>query len=46
MPMSTLNSYQYSNNKTILCIWVWKRCRPSLWKRLQKKNEKEKMVLK
>jgi len=31
--MSTLSSYQYSNNTTILCIWEWERCRPSVWKR-------------
>jgi len=23
MQMSTLGSYQYSNNTTILCIWEW-----------------------
>jgi len=40
--MSTLDSYQYSNNTTILCIWAWDRCKPSLWKRLQKNNEKGK----
>jgi len=40
--MSTLDSYHYSNNKIVLCIWAWERCRPSLWKWLQKKNEKEK----
>jgi len=40
--MSTVDSYQYSNNTTILCICAWERCRSSLWKRLQKKNEKEK----
>jgi len=39
---SILDSYQYSNNTTILCIWAWERCRASVWKRLQKKNEKEK----
>jgi len=38
--MSTLHSYQYNNNTTVLCIWAWERCRPSVWKRLQK-NEKE-----
>jgi len=27
---------------TILCIWAWERFRPSVWKRLQKNNEKEK----
>jgi len=43
--MSTLDSYQYSSNTTILCIWAWERCRRSVWKRLQKKNEKEKKVL-
>jgi len=42
MQMSTLGSYQYSNNTKILCIWAWQRCRPCVWKRLQKKNEKEK----
>jgi len=31
MLMSTLNSYQYSKNTTILCIWAWDRCRPSVW---------------
>jgi len=40
MQMSTLDSYQYNNNTTVLCIWAWERCRPSVWKRLQK-NEKE-----
>jgi len=30
MQMSTLDSYQYGNNTTILCIWAWERCRPSL----------------
>ena len=30
--MSTADSYEYSNNTTILCIWAWERCRPSLWK--------------
>jgi len=40
--MSTLESYQYSNNTTILCTWAWERCKPSLWKWLQKKSEKEK----
>jgi len=39
---SALDSCQYSNNMTILCIWAWERFRPSVWKRLQKKNEKEK----
>jgi len=39
---SILDSYQCSNNTTILCIWAWERCRASVWKRLQKKNEKEK----
>ena len=42
MQMSTLDSYQYSNNTTMACIWAWERCRPSVWKRLQKKNETEK----
>ena len=45
MQMSTLDSYHYSYNKIVLCIWAWERCRPSLWKWLQKKNEKEKKVL-
>jgi len=45
MQMSTVDFYQYSNNTTILCIWAWERCRPSVWKRLQKKNEKEKTAL-
>jgi len=40
--MSTLDSYQYSNNTTMLCIWAWERCKLSLWKSLQKNNEKEK----
>jgi len=40
--MSTLDSYQHSNNTTILCTWVWERCRPSLWKWLRKRK---KMVL-
>jgi len=43
--MSTLDLYQYSNNTTILCIWAWERCRSSVWKRLQKKNEKKKTWL-
>jgi len=38
MQMSTLDSYQYSNNTTILYIGAWERCRPSVWKRLQKKR--------
>ena len=37
--------YEYSSNMTILCIWAWERCRPSLWKWLQIKNEKEKRYL-
>ena len=41
MQMSPLDSYQYSNNTTILCIWAWERCSRSLWKWLQKNNEKE-----
>jgi len=40
MQESTPDSYQYSNNTTILCIWAWERCRPSVWKRLWKKNKK------
>jgi len=40
--MSTLDSYHYSNNTTILCIWAWERRRPSVWKRLQKKQWKRK----
>jgi len=39
---SSVDSYQNSNNTTILCIWAWERCRPFVWKRLLKKNEKEK----
>jgi len=46
MQIFTLDSYQYSNNTTILCIWAWGRCRPSVWKRLRKKNEKKKRYLK
>jgi len=42
MQMSTLDSYQHSSNRTILCTWQWERCRPSVWKRLQNKKEKEK----
>jgi len=42
--MSAPDSYQYSNNTTMLCIWAWERCRPSLWKWLQKHNEKEKSI--
>jgi len=45
MQMSTLDSCQYSNNTTILCIWAWERFTPSVWKRLQKKDEKEKTIL-
>jgi len=43
MQTSTLDSYQqaYSSNTTILCIWVWERCKTSLWNWLQKKNEKK-----
>jgi len=37
-----LDSYQYSNNTTILCIWARESCRPSVWKRLQKKKKKKK----
>jgi len=37
MQMSTLDSYQYSSNTTIFCIWAWERFRTSVWKRLQKK---------
>jgi len=33
--MSTLDSYQYSDTTTILCIWTWDRFRPFVWKRLQ-----------
>jgi len=44
MQMSTLDSCQCSNNMTILCIWAWERFRSSVWKRLQKKNEKKKTV--
>jgi len=40
MQMSTLDSYQYSNNTTILCIRAWERFRPSVWKWLQKMNER------
>jgi len=38
MQMSTLYSHQCSNNTTILCIWAWNRCRPSVWKRLQERK--------
>ena len=30
MQMSTVDSYQYSNNTTILCIWARERFRPSV----------------
>jgi len=30
---------------TILCTWVWERCRPSLWKWLQKKRKSKNTVL-
>jgi len=43
--MSTLDSYQHNNNTTILCIWAWERCRPSVWKWLQKRLKKKKTVL-
>jgi len=43
--MSTSDFYQYSNNTTILCIWAWERCMPSLWKWLQKRMKKKKNVL-
>jgi len=42
MQMSILDFYQYSNSTTILCIWAWETFRPSVWKRLHEKNEKEK----
>jgi len=42
MQISTLDSYQYSKNRTILYIWAWDEYRSSVWKRLQKKNGKEK----
>jgi len=45
MQMSTLDFCHYSNNMTILCIWAWERFRPSLSKRLQKKNEKDKKTV-
>ena len=38
---SILDSYQYSNNVTTLCIWAWERFRPSVCNRLQKKYEKK-----
>jgi len=37
MQTSTLDSYQYSNNTTMLCIWACERCRPSACKWLQKR---------
>jgi len=43
--MSTLDSYQYSNNTTILCIWAWERCMWYLWKWLHKRMKKKKWVL-
>jgi len=45
MQMSTLDSYQWSNNTMILCIWAWERCKPSLWKRLRKKNEEKRYLI-
>jgi len=45
MQMSTLESYQYINNTTILCIWAWERIRPFVWKRLQKKWKRKKLYL-
>jgi len=42
MQISALDSYQYSNNTTILCIWAWERFRPSACKRLQKKWKRKK----
>ena len=45
MLMSTLDSYQHTNNTTILCIWVWERCRPSVWNRLPKRLKKKKRYL-
>ena len=30
MQMPTIDSYQYSSNTTILCIWAWERFKPSL----------------
>jgi len=37
MQMPTLDSYQYSNDTILLCIWEWERCRTSAWKWLQKR---------
>jgi len=45
MQMPTIESYQYSNNTTMLCIWVWETCRPSLWKWLQKRMKKKNWVV-
>jgi len=44
MQVSTLDSYQYSNNTKILCIWAWERCKSSLWKWLQKQNKNKKVL--
>jgi len=43
--ISTLDPYEYSSNMTMLCIWTWERFRPSVWKWLQRQNEKEKRHL-
>jgi len=32
MQISALDSYQYSISATMLCIWAWERCRPSVWR--------------
>jgi len=45
LQMSTLDPYQYSNNTTILCIWAWERCKPSLWKRLRKTKKKKRYLM-
>ena len=43
--MSTLGSYQCSNNTTIMCIWAWERFNHSLWKWLQKTNERKRYLI-
>jgi len=42
--MSAPDSYQYSNNTTMLCTWAWEGCRPSLWKCLHERMKKKKTV--
>jgi len=47
MQMSTVDSYQYSNNNntTLLCTWAWERCGPSVRKWLQKRMKKKRYLI-